>query len=106
MARKPGSIVQSDRQSNKPVGLTAGAIFEPLEGRQLMSAAPGTLDPAFGAGGVVKTNAIISDFLPSDIPDIAVDAAGRSVVVGQRHGDFAVLRLKPDGSADASFGGG
>src|SRR5689334_6917438 len=76
--------------------------LEPLEVRETPAAA-GTLDPTFGTGGaVVLTNSFFGG-------DSAVDSLGRVVVVGRTGsligtGDFAVLRLNPNGTPDPTFG--
>jgi uncharacterized delta-60 repeat protein len=56
----------------------------------------GMLDPKFGTGGIVPVG--FTSF------DIAVDSAGRTVVAGDMRGDFAVLRLNPNGTPDGTFG--
>ena len=70
----------------------------------------GNLDATFGTGGKV-----ITDFVGlSDIAtDIAIQADGRYVVVGQTKstndvnaGDFALARYNIDGSLDTAFGNG
>jgi uncharacterized delta-60 repeat protein len=73
-------------------------------------AAAGDLDPSFGTGGLVTT-----DFESRD--DFGVGAAiqpdGKIVVAGNSavfnpffNADFALARYNPDGSLDATFGGG
>lgn len=71
-------------------------------------AAPGDLDPTFGAGGIVTT-----DFFGSDnfATAIAVQPDGRIVVAGTAQSsadvdksDFAVARYLPDGTLDSTFG--
>src|SRR5437763_4328160 len=96
MARKPRNVSQRNLSTRN--GFRSTPIFEPLETRQLMSAGPGTLDPSFGVGGAMLTCIITND--------VAVDAGGRSVVVGSRNGDFAVMRFRADGFPDFSFGTG
>jgi len=70
----------------------------------------GSLDPAFGSGGKVML-----DFNGStDIANaVALQPDGKLVVVGTTYvnndyteEDFALLRLMPDGTPDASFGNG
>jgi uncharacterized delta-60 repeat protein len=75
------------------------SIFEPLEGRRMMAA--GDLDLTFGTGGK-----IIAQAVPFPVADIAVQADGRVVAVGSLNGDFAVVRLNPNGIRDFTFGGG
>jgi uncharacterized delta-60 repeat protein len=69
------------------------------------SAAPGDLDPTFGAGGKVTT-----DFGGFDIAsDVAVQPDGRIVVVGETFSAlnfWAIARYLPDGTLDAGFGTG
>ena len=74
----------------------ASSFFEPLERRQLMSA--GSLDTTFGGAG--KANTGFMTF------DVAVQADGKSVAVGIKNGDFAVMRFDAQGKPDASFGPG
>ncbi|HEY5196561.1 MAG TPA: delta-60 repeat domain-containing protein [Solirubrobacteraceae bacterium] len=72
--------------------------------------ADGTLDPAFGAGGIEPVPVNLPDFGAGQIlrqPD------GRLVVVGGQQSSNAVpfphvvlVRLNPDGSLDPSFGAG
>jgi uncharacterized delta-60 repeat protein len=71
------------------------------------SAAPGDLDPSFGAGGIASTDLGAEDFAR----DVAVDSAGRTVVLGlSEHslseGTVAVVRYTSTGALDLSFGGG
>lgn len=59
----------------------------------------------FGTGGKVFKDAWLAD-----VTDMAIDAQGRIVVIGPTPGtggayDVGVVRFKPDGSDDASFGG-
>jgi uncharacterized delta-60 repeat protein len=56
----------------------------------------GDLDPTFGAGGKTAIGFAAHD--------VAVDSVGRSIVVGQLHGNFAMVRLNADGSIDRTFG--
>jgi len=71
----------------------------------------GDLDPTFGAGGLVTTDAGGLDV----VRDVAVQADGKIVAVGFKYdnetdeeytGDFAVARYNPDGSLDTDFGPG
>lgn len=59
------------------------------------------LDPAFGAGGVVRTDLGGSDTLV----DVVVQPDGRIVAAGNA-GGVALVRYLPDGSLDPSFGSG
>jgi uncharacterized delta-60 repeat protein len=78
-----------------------------------VAARPGTLDPAFGQGGMVTTP------LSAAIPRYAVagggavEPDGRVVIAGATAtfdpvfgGDLIVARYNPDGSLDPSFGSG
>jgi uncharacterized delta-60 repeat protein len=82
--------------NTRPGGISSRtpSLFERLERRQLMST--GMLDPKFGTGGNVPIGFVRSD--------VAVDSAGRTVVLGGMAGDFALLRLNPNGTPDATFG--
>jgi uncharacterized delta-60 repeat protein len=67
----------------------------------------GSLDPAFGEGGIVFSN--VEDGMVAEA--ITVDSFGDVVVAGPRDperpfGRTAVARLLPDGRLDPSFGGG
>jgi uncharacterized delta-60 repeat protein len=72
----------------------------------------GTLDPAFGTGGVVQI--FHDDVFSSAAHDVAVQPDGKLVLVGAAFAavssssvyDIAVARLNPDGTRDTSFGGG
>jgi uncharacterized delta-60 repeat protein len=72
-------------------------------------AAPGQLDPSFGAGGTVITE-FPSSF--SGARAVAVQADGRVVTAGFAHtndsiaSDFALIRYRVDGTPDATFGTG
>ncbi len=70
----------------------------------------GELDPSFGAGGIQNV-----DFCPCAGDQeyanaVAIDAQGRIVLAGRTRippstsSDFALARLNPDGSGDATFG--
>jgi uncharacterized delta-60 repeat protein len=63
----------------------------------------GSLDPTFGSGGKVTT-----DFAPFEAATaVTIQADGKIVTTGSTSsGDFALLRYKPDGSLDTSFGSG
>jgi uncharacterized delta-60 repeat protein len=61
--------------------------------------ADGTLDSAFGSGGIVT-----SDVLPA-IAAAAWQDDGKIVLTSGGRGE-SLLRLRPDGSADVTFGGG
>lgn len=70
--------------------------------------ANGTLDPAFGLGGVVTVPVGTCDDLPVGV---AVQGDGKILVVGtafdfDRGSQIAALRLSPEGRLDSSFGVG
>jgi len=72
-----------------------------------INAAPGDLDPTFGAGGKVTTAVGVEDRASASV----LQADGKIVVGGRsRPGagsyDFALARYNPDGSLDATFGSG
>lgn len=59
----------------------------------------GALDPGFGQGGKQ-----LFDLGAVDVPGaVAVQADGKSVVVGTSNGKVAVVRVRADGEADATF---
>ncbi|MGI8685370.1 MAG: delta-60 repeat domain-containing protein [Acidimicrobiales bacterium] len=62
----------------------------------------GRLDPAFGTGGVVRTDLGQVD----EARDVAVQADGRIVVAGRSATRLAIVRYLPNGALDASFGAG
>ncbi|MCA9175437.1 MAG: hypothetical protein KDB14_13225 [Planctomycetales bacterium] len=67
--------------------------------------ADGSLDPTFGAGGIVTTDLGTTNDVARSI---AVQSDGRIVVAGYTGGpsDAAVARYNSDGSLDSSFGSG
>jgi uncharacterized delta-60 repeat protein len=71
--------------------------------------ADGTLDPSFGSGGKVTIDLAVASNVRVDL---AIDAAGRIVVVGTvtrdpfLPSDVGVARLTPGGLLDATFGVG
>ncbi len=70
----------------------------------------GALDPGFAGGGMVVID-LGSPGSPTDdqAGGLALQSDGRIVVAGQRGrggGDFAVIRLTPSGTLDATFGTG
>src|SRR2546430_17618259 len=95
MARTTRTVLKPNRKRNRSAQAALPAMFELLESRQLMSAT-GILDPAFGVGGVAKTGFISTD--------VAVDSVGRTVIAGEIGSDFAVMRLRANGSIDTTFG--
>ncbi len=73
----------------------------------LYAQAPGSLDDAFGAGGIVVENQGFSTdqcWIASGAPGNKILMAG-SVIAGAGN-QFAVLRLLADGTPDSSFGSG
>lgn len=77
-------------------------------GAGLAFAAPGDLDPTFGAGGFVLDPMNGND---AQARSLAIDAGGRIVVAGQVANnaiddDFGVLRLDAAGDPDVAFGSG
>jgi uncharacterized delta-60 repeat protein len=91
-------------------GVRSKAIFEPLEARQLMAA--GDLDPTFG-GGTGRVTAYFGKEWNANAQDVAVQADGKTVVVGylwrydaKRNplSQMAIARFNVDGSLDKSFG--
>jgi uncharacterized delta-60 repeat protein len=79
------------------------------------SAAPGDLDPTFGAGGIVTSNLGES----SGASDVVIQTDGKLVVAGYTasctetgeeefscHSEFLVERYNTNGTLDTSFGGG
>src|SRR5262245_32311694 len=93
----------------RPFGLVV-ALLAVCAGPLSAQLPAGALDPAFGSGGK-----LMLDFNQStDIANaLAVQPDGKLVIVGQSYvnndysqEDFAVARLNPDGSFDASFGTG
>lgn len=73
---------------------------------QSVSAADGDLDPSFGGTGIVTVGAGALTSIYGR--DVAVQSDGRIVVAGYIAGggntDFGLVRVLPDGTADASFG--
>ncbi|WP_405851292.1 calcium-binding protein [Streptomyces sp. NBC_00090] len=78
----------------------AAALVLALPGTAL--AAPGDLDPTFGAGGRVTT------YFPgyAEGRDIARQPDGKLVVAGLSEGGFALARYLPGGGLDPAFGTG
>ena len=71
----------------------------------------GSLDPSFGAGGIVSTN--IHSVGTNKAFNVKIDSSGKIVVAGftslpndAPSEDFAVLRYNSDGTLDSSFGSG
>lgn len=62
------------------------------------AAAPGALDPSFGAGGKLITN------LTGTATAVAVQPDGGILVAGASGGDFLLARFLPNGDPDPDFG--
>lgn len=83
-------------------------VVESLEGRTLLSG--GALDLTFSSSGKQTVAFDLGSSKTDSANDVAIDSSGRIVVVGSalKSGtadyDFAVTRLKSDGSIDGSFG--
>ncbi len=75
------------------------SLIESLESRVLFTA--GTLDPTFGAGGLVTTS-----FAPDSASAhaIVVQSDGRPVVAAQIGNNFGLVRYNSAGAVDSSFG--
>ena len=90
--------------------VVAGSSFDEMMAAQY--APDGTLDPSFGTGGVVRISR--DPTLSSAASDVALQQDGKVVLAGRELAavsgsslfDIAVARLNPDGTRDASFGGG
>lgn len=68
--------------------------------------AAGTLDPSFGLGGTagLKASLIGTSTSPSTTPtQLAVDAAGRTLIVTTSDGSYNIKRLTADGMVDTRF---
>jgi len=57
----------------------------------------GTLDPAFGNGGVVTSNLIEA------ARSLVIQPDGKLIMEGPSHGHFGLVRYNPDGSLDTDF---
>ena len=67
----------------------------------------GDLDPDFGQGGILSTDALDHTFHALALqPDGKLIVAGRTTGNLQHVNDLAVVRYNPDGSLDDSFGSG
>jgi uncharacterized delta-60 repeat protein len=81
-----------------------GCVVEALESRRLLSAAD-ALDPSFAGGGLANVD--FGQGVVGVATDVAVQADGKTVVVGYTTGAthfFAVARFNFDGSLDTTFG--
>jgi uncharacterized delta-60 repeat protein len=98
-------IRQFTRRNRRPLALQnrRSLRLESLEERRVLTVA---LDPTFGDSGVVTTNL---GYVPGAnyAQDVAaIQADGKTVVVGYSNSDFALVRYNADGSLDNSFGSG
>jgi uncharacterized delta-60 repeat protein len=106
----------SDELARGVTALPDGAAIVAGEARHMTAARylpDGTLDPAFGGGdGIAQVSH--DPIFSSAAYDVAVQPDGKVVlagnaafaVSGSSGFDIAVARLNPDGTRDASFGGG
>jgi len=62
----------------------------------------GTLDTTFSGDGILEME--FSTSAGGEATGVAIQADGKIVVVGSSGTDFAVARLNPDGTLDATFG--
>jgi uncharacterized delta-60 repeat protein len=79
------------------------ALLAVAVGADAAAATPGDPDPSFGTGGTLTFH---PQGLDSLVNDVAIQPDGKIVLAGWASGDFAVARLNPNGSPDASFGNG
>jgi uncharacterized delta-60 repeat protein len=92
------------RCSPMPLVLGAAALLVSLSAVDVRAEVG--LDPTFGTGsGTVMTD-INSNHYQNFANAVALQPDGKIVAVGHSSADFAVVRYKPDGSLDASFGSG
>ena len=81
-------------------------LFIVFAGVSPAQAADGSLDPAFGDGGIVTTDIGGNDDLGLDVevqPDGRILMAGTSSNVDGTDNDFGLVRYNPDGSLDTTF---
>jgi uncharacterized delta-60 repeat protein len=102
------SRVAIDSLGKIVVGGTATACVPPVTwGPSSMALArynsDGSLDAAFGDGGIVTTD--VGGHGQSGIGGVAIDSLGRIVVAGSSSGTFMLARYNADGSLDNTFGG-
>jgi uncharacterized delta-60 repeat protein len=88
--------------------LTLGGLLLGLA--TVAAATPGDLDPTFGAGGIVATNLGGSDYPAAVVlqPDGKIVIAGHRIVgpVDTSRYGILLVRYRPDGTLDATFGAG
>ncbi|MGN6586143.1 MAG: hypothetical protein ACTHKT_01560 [Solirubrobacterales bacterium] len=83
--------------------LTALTLCSVLAAAPAAHAAPGDLDPGFGAGGMAR---LLESEETSYAEGIAVQPDGKVIVAGEENGSCVVLRLLSNGALDPSFGSG
>jgi uncharacterized delta-60 repeat protein len=104
------SCMRNPRAKPSMHGLLAlTAVLAAMLVPALARAAPGDLDPSFGAGGKVTTD--LGEDAGGEILSVAIDSRGRIVAGGfsagsTTPGDFTLARYRSDGSLDPSFGDG
>lgn len=62
----------------------------------------GSLDPTFGAGGIVTTDIGTDNYGE----ELIIQSDGKIVAAGSSNSDFALVRYNADGTLDATFGTG
>lgn len=81
-------------------------LAEPLEGRQLLTA--GQLDPTFGGTGYLLTSpwSAATETYIDRACAVEVLSDGSILVAGDSADQFALMKFRPNGTLDASFGSG
>jgi uncharacterized delta-60 repeat protein len=84
--------------------VTVVAVSATLLALRPAAAAPGDLDPSFGAGGTVETQISTDAF----VTGLAIQADGKIVAGGNAYpgGVVALARYEPNGQLDTAFGSG
>ena len=80
--------------------LVVGAANNEADFGMAMLKEDGSLDRSFGNGGKVLTNFAGTDYAEA----VAVDSAGRIIVVGNGGDDFGIARYLSNGKLDTAFG--
>ena len=93
------------RRHDRLLGLAGACAVLVALGSAPAEAAPGDLDPSYGAGGSADVLGNV------DFVDVAVQPDGKAVAVGTARDPatpsrFLVARLRTDGSLDGTFGAG
>jgi uncharacterized delta-60 repeat protein len=102
MALMPdGRIVVAGNASMVPGG-GFGAIAQQMAVARYLP--NGTLDPAFGNGGIAFTSFAVSDAASAN--GVAIQSTGAIVVSGIADGQIALARFTSDGILDTGFGSG